>query len=90
MNQTVQILSAANALPCAAIAGQLNMELAERHAAVVMAPPGSGRYTLLPLTILPAIPEGRATMLEPRRQAARQVAEQTAQLLGETVWKTVG
>ena len=90
MNQTVQILSAASALPCASIAGQLNMELAERHAAVVVAPPGAGKSTLLPLTILNAIPEGRVIMLEPRRLAARQVAERMAQLLGESVGKTVG
>ena len=90
MNQTVQILSAANVLPCASIAGQLNMELAERHAAVVVAPPGAGKSTLLPLTILNAMPEGRVIMLEPRRLAARQVAERMAQLLGESVGKTVG
>lgn len=90
MNQTGQILSAANALPCASIAGQLNRELADRHAAVVVAPPGAGKSTLLPLTILNAMPEGRVIMLEPRRLAARQVAERMAQLLGESVGKTVG
>ena len=63
MNQTGKILSAANALPCASIAGQLNMELAERHAAVVVAPPGADKSTLLPLTILNAMPEGRVIML---------------------------
>ena len=63
------------------------MELAERHAAVVVAPPGAGKSTLLPLTILNAIPEGRVIMLEPRRLAARQVAERAGSLVRDRVPK---
>lgn len=77
-------------LPAAAIATRLNAVLAQRHAAVVVAPPGAGKSTLLPLTMLRAMPEGRIVMLEPRRIAARQVAMRMAQLLGEPVGQTVG
>ena len=55
-----------------------------------MAPPGAGKSTVLPLTILEAFPEGKILMLEPRRVAARQIAERMAWLLGEPVGKTVG
>ena len=54
------------------------------------APPGAGKSTLLPLTILDALPEGKVVMLEPRRVAARQIAERMAWMLGESVGKTVG
>ena len=54
------------------------------------APPGAGKSTLLPLTILDAKPEGKIVMLEPRRVAARQIAERMAWMLGEPVGKTVG
>ena len=57
---------------------------------VVTAPPGAGKSTLLPLTILEALPEGKILMLEPRRIAARQIAERMAWMLGEPVGKTVG
>ena len=54
------------------------------------APPGAGKSTALPLTILGAFPEGKILMLEPRRVAARQIAERMAWLLGEPVGRTVG
>ena len=54
------------------------------------APPGAGKSTLLPLTILDSLPEGKVVMLEPRRVAARQIAERMAWMLGEPVGKTVG
>ena len=54
------------------------------------APPGAGKSTLLPLTILDSLSEGKVVMLEPRRVAARQIAERMAWILGEPVGKTVG
>jgi len=46
---------------------------------------------LLPLTILSSLGEGeKILMLEPRRLAARQIAERMAQILGETAGETVG
>ena len=77
-------------LPVAAVASEVNRVLVERRVAVVTAPPGAGKSTLLPLTILEALPEGKVLMLEPRRVAARQIAERMAWMLGEPVGKTVG
>lgn len=68
----------------------MNRALRERGSVVVTAPPGAGKSTLLPLTILEALPEGKVLMLEPRRVAARQIAERMAWMLGEPVGKTVG
>ena len=68
----------------------MNRALSERGGAVVTAPPGAGKSTLLPLTILDALPDGIVVMLEPRRVAARQIAERMAWMLGEPVGKTVG
>ncbi len=78
-------------LPAWSIAEAVNRSLAESPTLVVTAPPGAGKSTLLPLTILAAAPvEGRILMLEPRRLAARQIAERMAELLGEPVGRTVG
>ena len=67
----------------------MNRALEECGSAVVTAPPGAGKSTLLPLTILEAVP-GKVLMLEPRRVAARQIAERMAWMLGEPVGQTVG
>ena len=72
------------------VAGDVNRALRERGSVVVTAPPGAGKSTLLPLTILESLPEGKVVMLEPRRVAARQVAERMAWMLGEPVGRTVG
>lgn len=78
-------------LPVAAISDTVSRTLAERQAVVITAPPGAGKSTLLPLTLLHDAPvEGKILMLEPRRIAARQIAERMAELLGEPVGKTVG
>ena len=78
-------------LPAAAIAGELNFALASEGCAVVTAPPGAGKSTILPLAILRGLePRGKIIVLEPRRIAARQIAERMAQLLGEPVGRTVG
>ncbi len=57
---------------------------------MVTAPPGAGKSTVLPLTLLEAFPEGKILMLEPRRVAARSIALRMAWLLGENVGETVG
>ena len=74
----------------AEVAGTVNRALSERGGAVVTAPPGAGKSTLLPLTILDALPEGKIVLLEPRRVAARQIAERMAWMLDEPVGRTVG
>lgn len=59
--------------------------------AVLQAPPGAGKTTVVPLEMLRAgLNEGKILMLEPRRLAARAAAERMAQTLGETVGQTVG
>ncbi|MGR3362877.1 MAG: ATP-dependent helicase HrpB, partial [Maritimibacter harenae] len=57
--------------------------------AVLMAPPGAGKTTRVPLAMLDRVP-GRIVMLEPRRLAARAAAERMAETLGEPVGQTVG
>jgi ATP-dependent helicase HrpB len=60
--------------------------------AVLVAPPGAGKTTRVPLTLLDAPWRGdrRIIMLEPRRLAARAAAGQMARLSGEEVGQTVG
>jgi ATP-dependent helicase HrpB len=64
----------------------------ERGNAVLVAPPGAGKTTLVPLALLaaPWRADGRIVMLEPRRLAARAAATRMAALLGEPVGQTVG
>ena len=78
-------------LPASQIAVGVNEALHTNSSLVVTAPPGAGKSTLLPLTILSSLGEGeKMLMLEPRRLAARQIAERMAQMLGEQVGETVG
>ena len=59
--------------------------------AVLQAPPGAGKTTVVPLAMLEAgLTQGRILMLEPRRLAARAAAERMAETLGEAVGQTVG
>ena len=70
----------------------LRAALADGGRAVLAAPPGSGKTTLVPLELLdePWLRGQRIVMLEPRRVAARAAAARMAQLLGEPVGQTVG
>ena len=79
-------------LPVAAIAEPLNETLQNASAAIVTAAPGAGKSTVLPLTMLEALPDGagKIVVLEPRRVAARQIASRMAWLLHESVGETVG
>ena len=62
------------------------------NAAVLVAPPGAGKTTRVPLALLGARwrGDGRIIMLEPRRLAARAAASRMAETLGERVGDTVG
>lgn len=70
----------------------LQAALADRTAAVLVAPPGAGKTTVVPLRLLdaPWLAGGKIIMLEPRRLAARAAAERMAKTLGEKVGQTVG
>jgi ATP-dependent helicase HrpB len=63
--------------------------LSHRGAAVLVAPPGTGKTTLVPLALAGALP-GRIVVAEPRRVAARAAARRMAALLGEAVGGRVG
>ncbi|CAN5523464.1 ATP-dependent helicase HrpB [soil metagenome] len=70
----------------------LKSALAGREAAVLVAPPGAGKTTVVPLALLGEswVAGGKIVMLEPRRLAARAAASRMAQSLGESVGETVG
>ena len=88
---TQDITKKCASLPASLIADDVNSTLQTHNSLVITAPPGAGKSTLLPLTILSSLGDGeKILMLEPRRLAARQIAERMAQILGETVGETVG
>lgn len=84
--------AAAHSLPIAAALPAVRAALAARTLAIVQAPPGAGKSTVLPLALLeePWLGGRRIVMLEPRRLATRSVAYWMAHLLGETVGATIG
>ncbi|MCW3781035.1 ATP-dependent helicase HrpB [Defluviimonas salinarum] len=78
-------------LPIDAALPGLVTALGAEGRAVLMAPPGAGKTTRVPLALLEAgLTAGRIVMLEPRRLAARAAAERMAETLGERVGETVG
>lgn len=79
-------------LPVTAILPDLLDALAGPGMAVLEAPPGAGKTTLVPLALLDAAwsDGGRIIVLEPRRLATRAAAGRMAELLGEEVGRTVG
>ncbi|UYZ63003.1 ATP-dependent helicase HrpB [Hymenobacter weizhouensis] len=79
-------------LPIQEALPQLLATLVTHSTAVLEAPPGAGKTTVVPLALLeaPWRQDGRILVLEPRRLAARAAATRMAQLLGEPVGQTVG
>ncbi len=79
-------------LPIDAVLADLTASLGARANAVLVAPPGAGKTTRVPLALLdePWVNGGKLIVLEPRRLAARAAAERMAQTLGEAVGETVG
>lgn len=79
-------------LPVTAVLPELGAALQAAGRAVLVAPPGAGKTTLVPLFLLaqPWLGERRILLLEPRRVAARAAARRMASLLGEEVGATVG
>jgi ATP-dependent helicase HrpB len=70
----------------------LEQTLASHNAAVLVAPPGAGKTTRVPLALLdaPWAKGKKIIVLEPRRIAARASAERMAKSLGERAGETVG
>jgi ATP-dependent helicase HrpB len=79
-------------LPIRAVLGEVADALADAGAAVLVAPPGTGKTTVVPLALAlsDAWPAGRVVVAEPRRVAARAAARRMAELIGEPVGKRVG
>jgi ATP-dependent helicase HrpB len=76
-------------LPVRAVLDDVVDALSARGDAVLVAPPGTGKTTLVPLALAAAF-AGRIVVAEPRRLAARAAAARMAALLGEPVGDTVG
>jgi ATP-dependent helicase HrpB len=79
-------------LPVVEALPALHAALLSRTAAVLVAPPGAGKTTAVPLALLDAawLNGQRMLLLEPRRLAARAAATRMAHLRGERVGDVVG
>jgi ATP-dependent helicase HrpB len=79
-------------LPIDEILPALRATLGRHRNAVVEAPPGAGKSTVVPIALLeePWLRGGKLIMLEPRRLATRAVAARMAATLGEAPGETVG
>src|SRR5499427_5510396 len=82
----------AEPLPIDAALPQLAATLAARNVAVLVAPPGAGKTTRVPLVLAnePWVAGKKIIVLEPRRLAARAAAARMAATLKEAVGDTVG
>ncbi|MCR6640126.1 MAG: ATP-dependent helicase HrpB [Sporocytophaga sp.] len=79
-------------LPVKEIIPAVQEHLSQSNTLIVNAPPGAGKSTLLPLAIFnePWLEGKKVLMLEPRRLAAKTIAERMSSLLGEDVGQTIG
>lgn len=79
-------------LPVSRLIPQILGVLRDGRSAVVQAPPGAGKTTIVPLALLGEgwLGPRKIVMLEPRRLAARAAAYRMSELLGEDVGTTVG
>ena len=78
--------------PVDGVIPQLSEALALGSAAILVAEPGAGKTTRVPLKLLasPWLGTRKIVMLEPRRLAARAAAKRMAETLGEAIGETVG
>src|SRR6195256_4263069 len=79
-------------LPIDAVLPELTAGLRTRDVAVLVAPPGAGKTTRVPLVLAAEVwaRDRKIIVLEPRRLAARAAAARMAATLGEAVGETVG
>ncbi|MET4802271.1 ATP-dependent helicase HrpB [Bradyrhizobium sp. LB11.1] len=79
-------------LPIDVVLDDLSRTLEAHNAAVLVAPPGAGKTTRVPLALLdaPWAKGKKIIVLEPRRIAARASADRMAKSLGERAGETVG
>ncbi|GAA2352427.1 ATP-dependent helicase HrpB [Dactylosporangium salmoneum] len=76
-------------LPVVAVLDQVVAAVRHGKAAVLVAPPGTGKTTLVPTALADGLDQ-RVLVAEPRRIAARAAAQRMAQLRGERVGESVG
>lgn len=81
-----------NELPINEVLQDIKSSLKIENTLILQAPPGAGKSTRVPISLLDEswLRDKIIIMLEPRRVAARMVAEQMASLLGEEVGQRVG
>jgi ATP-dependent helicase HrpB len=79
-------------LPITQVLPQLKGKLSNHNSVVLQAPPGAGKTTALPLSLLnePWLKKKKIIMLEPRRLAVRSSARRMAEMLGEKVGDRIG
>jgi ATP-dependent helicase HrpB len=79
-------------LPIDAVLDELARALQGQNTAILVAPPGAGKTTRVPLVLLdaPWAQGKKIIVLEPRRIAARASAERMAHTLSERVGETIG
>ncbi len=81
----------ASLLPITEVLGDLTSALSRGKRAILSAPPGAGKTTMVPLALIQeAWCTGKVILLEPRRLAARAAAARMASLIEENVGQTVG
>jgi len=82
----------ARELPIVEVLPELQAALQAHNTAVLVAPPGAGKTTCVPLALLdaPWRSDGKIMVLEPRRLAARAAAGRMARTLAEIVGQRVG
>lgn len=78
-------------LPIESVSAEV-VEGLEKGNVLLVAPPGAGKSTFLPIELLkmPALKDKQIVMLQPRRVAVRAIASFLASQLGEEVGQTVG
>ena len=79
-------------LPIIPVIPQIQRAFQNNHNAVLQAPPGAGKTTLVPLALIneASMKGQKIIMLEPRRLAARAAAMRMAYMINERVGETVG
>jgi len=82
----------ASDLPIVEVFDATKQHLSEQNTLLITAPPGAGKSTLLPLALLdaPWLKGKKILLLEPRRLAARSIAQRMADLLDQKPGETVG
>lgn len=79
-------------LPVVEVIPQIQKELKNSSTLIIKAPPGAGKSTLVPLALMNEdwLKGQKILMLEPRRLAAKTIANRMSDLLGEKVGERVG